>query len=416
MKVSLARTLVVGASALFMTALGSFSSPSEATSLRGIGSTPEGVQASSSKSGISTKQSIVGQYVNTCANKPASAAPCDKIKRDAVEILTEDLHTLGSSANRTYLPAILGIFKSDAPELRIAAADAIGMIGPQDQDVETLTSLANDPVPDVRRAVSQAAMHGKGPALSLLVQRTTMMQKAGLTPETPPDADKLAISVAPDSSYLFFASDPVIGRLSYLSKGTNDAGAFFKGRAKKGPFKLDEFQEKYRYQLQDEEHALNQAQDARAKQLESVKPPDPTDSQAFMQYMEQVQSVSMRSSMRRALDSYQSTLFGSPTVYILEERQIGQRSYPTRYVVLYQDLALKRPGYRLNWMTVPDDAVKTAQTTSLIAEKEEEARKRENEANRKRAEELQSLEKKKDEAEKKKFKKGQADLEKELGF
>ncbi len=48
------------------------------------------------------------------------------------------------------------------PELRIAAADAIGMIGPQDQDVETLTSLANDPVPDVRRAVSQAVMHGKG--------------------------------------------------------------------------------------------------------------------------------------------------------------------------------------------------------------------------------------------------------------
>lgn len=416
MKVSLARTSVVGASALFMAALGSFSSPSEATSLRGIGSTPEGVQASSSKSGISTKQSIVGQYVNTCANKPAPAAPCDKIKRDAVEILTEDLHTLGSSANRTYLQAILGIFKSDAPELRIAAADAIGMIGPQDQDVETLTSLANDPVPDVRRAVSQAAMHGKGPALSLLAQRTTMMQKAGLTPETPPDADKLAISVAPDSSYLFFASDPVIGRLSYLSKGTNDAGAFFKGRAKKGPFKLDEFQETYRYQLQDEEHALNQAQDARAKQMESVKPPDPTDSQAFMQYMEQVQSVSMRSSMRMALNSYQSTLFGSPTVYILEERQIGQRSYPTRYVVLYQDQALKRPGYRFSWMTVPDDAIKAVQVASLKEEQQEIARKKENEAQKKRAEELQSLEKKKDAAEKKQFKKGQEDLEKALGF
>ena len=416
MKISLTRTSVIGASALFMTALGSFSSPSEATSLKGIGSTPEKAQASSSKSGTSTKQSIVEQYANTCANRPASAAPCDKIKRDAVEVLTEDLHTLGSSANRTYLPAILGIFKSNEPALRIAAADAVGMIGPQDQDVDALAPLANDPVPDVRRAVSQAVVHGKGPALSLLAQRTTMMQKAGLTPEAPPDADKLAMTVAPDSSYLFFASDPAIGRLSYVSKGTNDTGAFYKGRAKKGPFKLDEFQEKYRYQLQDEEHALNQAQDARAKQMESVKPPDPTDTQAFMQYMEQVQYVSMRSTMKMALDSYQSTLFGSPTVYILEERQIGQRSYPTRYVVLYQDLALKRPGYRLNWMTVPDDAVKTAQIVSLKAEKEEEARMKENEAQRKRMEELQSLEKKKDEVEKKKFKKGQDDLEKALGF
>ena len=199
MNVSSTGTSVVGASALFMMALGSFSSPSEATSLRGIGPTPEGVQAASSKDGIFAKQSIVGQYTNTCANKPASPAPCDKIKKDAVEILTEDLRTLGSSANRTYLPAILGIFKSHEIELRIAAADAIGMMGPQDQDVETLAPLANDPVPDVRRAVSQAISHGKGSAISLLSQRTTSM-KMGLAPETPADAAKYSIPVAPDST------------------------------------------------------------------------------------------------------------------------------------------------------------------------------------------------------------------------
>ena len=82
----------------------------------------------------------------------------------------------------------------------------------------------------------------------------------------------------------------------------------------------------------------------------------------------------------------------------------------------YQDLALKRPGYRLNWMTVPDDAIKTAQVTSLVQEKEDLARQKENEANKKRAEELEALTKKKDAAEKKQFKKGQDDLEKALGF
>ena len=66
--------------------------------------------------------------------------------------------------------------------------------------------------------------------------------------------------------------------------------------------------------------------------------------------------------------------------------------------MLFQDQALKRPGYRLSWMTVPDNAIKTAQEASLVEENQELVRKTE------------------DEALKKQFKNGQADLEKELGF
>ena len=119
---------------------------------------------------------------------------------------------------------------------------------------------------------------------------------------------------------------------------------------------------------------------------------------------------------RMYLDSYQANLYGAPTVYVLEERQIGQRSYPTRYVVVYQELAFRRPGYRLSWMTVPDDLVKTAQAASLAEEKEELALTKENEALKKKEKALDARTKKKDEVEQKKFKKGQADLEKELGF
>jgi len=81
---------------------------------------------------------------------------------------------------------------------------------------------------------------------------------------------------------------------------------------------------------------------------------------------------------------------------------------------------LKRPGYRLSWSTVSDDAIRTAQVASLKEQKEGEARqaatKREEEAAKKREAELDSLTKKKDATEKKQFKKGQSDLEKELGF
>jgi HEAT repeat protein len=387
-----------------------------ATSLGGDGPTPEGAAGLSPKAEGMTKRQIVKKYVEACRSKQVKEADCNKLRKDTVEIVKEDLHTLGSSTNRTYLPTILKVFKSDEVELRIAAADAIGMIGPQDSDADLLAPLANDPVPDVRRAVSQMISRGKGSAIGLLGQRTvSLSMQTGVTPEKPQDAGKYSMPVAPGSSYLFFGSDAAVGRLSYVSKGVDETAAFFKGKAKKGPYKLEEFREKYRYQLQDEGQARDQVQEHAVKQLDKVKP-DPANMQAMAEYMGKVQAVQMGRTGTMILDSYQSALYGDPTVYVLEERQIGQRSYPTRYVVLYKDLALNRPGYRLSWTTVPDDAIKTAQGASIAEEKEELARNKENEALKKREEALEALTKKKDEAEKKKFKKGQADLEKELGF
>src|SRR5262249_40415861 len=151
-------------------------------------------------------------------------------------------------------------------------------------------------------------------------QRTMSMQ-TGRTVEAPPDAAKFAMPMAPESTYLFYASDATAGHLSYVTKGGTPA-TFFKGKAKKGPMKLDDFKETYRYQLQDEDHALDQAQDAAAKQMESEKPPDPTNAQAMMAYLEKVQSVNTKRMMKMTRDTFQSNLFGSPTVYVLEERQI----------------------------------------------------------------------------------------------
>ena len=372
------------------------------------GGTPPGRVA------VSPKDETVDKFLHDCAGKPVKAANCDKLRKDFVEILKEDLLRLGSTAKRAYLPVIVRMFKSEEVELRIAAADAIGMIGPQNSDVEVLAPLTNDPVPDVRRAVSQMISRGKGEALGLLGQRTVLM-RTGLTPDKPADPGKYSLPVAPQSAYLFFSSDAAVGRLSYVTKGMNEAAAFFKGKAKKGPFKLEEFQDKFRFQLQDEEEARGQVQEQQLKQIEKAKP-DPTNMQALTEYMEKIQAVQMGQTTKMLLDSYQPTLYGAPTVYVLEERQIGQRSYPTRYVVLYQEQALRKPGYRLSWMTVSDDAIKAAQAVSMVIEKQEEAQNKEAEALKKRDEALQDLVRKKDEQEKKKFKKGQADLERELGF
>jgi hypothetical protein len=366
-----------------------------------------------------TNSQVVKQYVGNCSKKPTKGMKkemnCDKLRKDAIEIVKDSLHTLGSSAKRTYMPTILKFFKSDEVVLRIAAADAIGMIGPLDDDADQLVPITNDPVPDVRQAVSQMISRGKGAALTLLKRRTIPM-RLGRIPETPVDAGKYSMPVAPDSAYLFDSSDASVGRLSYVIKGKSDPASFFKAKAKKGPFKLEEFQEKYRFQIQDEQEALNQEQQAAGKEIENTQPPDPRNIQAYKEFMEKIQSMGARQGSRIYLDSYEPNLFGSPTVYVLEERQIGQRSYPTRYAVVYQEQAFKRPGYRLAWMMAPDQAIKTAQAASLAEEQEDLANKKEQEALKKRGEALESLTKKKDENEKTKFKKGQADLEKELGF
>lgn len=405
MKMQLTFTLVMTAALLVPNLSG-------ATSLSSKRTKPAESSNSPPQAPPMTKRQVVKQYVGSCSKKPTKGVKkevnCDKLRKDAVEIVKDSLHTLGSSAKRTYMPTILKFFKRDEVVLRIAAADAIGMIGPQDGDADLLAPLANDPVPDVRMAVGQAIGRGKGPALSLLSQRV-MSFYPGATPDSPPDPRKLPVAVLPQSTYLYYGSDPAMGRVSYAAKDLNETSAFYKAKAKKGPFKLEEFQEKYRWQLGDEDRAKSHADDVEsATQNENLKP-DPANMQAMMEKMQKMSAVQGKRTSIALNDLYQAPMFDQPTVYVLEERQIGSRTYPTRYVVLYQDVALKRPGYRLSWMMLSDDAIKTAQADTLKDEQQEAAGK-------KRQEALEALTKKKDEVEKNEFKKGQADLEKELGF
>lgn len=382
---------------------------------RGWTASPQGVHTPSgtAPSSLSTDE-VIDKYLEGCLSK-SKATNCDKLRKDFVDIMKENLMTLGSTTKRDYLPLIVQMFHSDEVVLRIAAADAIGMIGPQDSDVEMLAPLTNDPVPDVRHAVSNMLYHGKGTAVSLLKQRAIPM-RTGQAAEKREDAAKFSMLVAPDSVYLFDSSDASVGRLSYVAKGKSDPGQFYKAKAKKGPFPLQEFKDKYRYQFQDEDEAMQLAREVEGKEIENTPPPDPSNLQAYTEFMQKIASVGAKQGGRMYLDSYEPKLFDAPTVYVLEERQIGKRSYPTRYAVVYQELAFKRPGYRLAWMTVSDNAIKTAQAASLEQEKEEMANQAERETVKKKQAELDALTKKKDAVQKKQFKKGQEDLEKELGF
>lgn len=356
------------------------------------------------------KDEVVKQYLATCRAKPVKQAECDTVKKEAIDVLQEDLRTLGSSANPTYLPAIYTLFKANEPELRIAAADAVGMIGPLESGMVHLVALANDPVPDVRKAASQMLQHGKGETLALLARRTGTSFRTGGSPESPPDPKKYGMPVPPESTYLFFASDVTQGRLTYVTKKTTkDNLAFFKQKAKKGPLKLEAFSELYEKALDDEQQTREQAQQESMAEILSQPPPtDQTKMDAYLKHMEQAQSVIATQSAFMSEELYPPELFGSPTVYVLEERKIGQRNYPTKYVVLYEDQTLKQPGVRLCWMTVSDQAIKTRQMISMMGEALEKHAPQE--------EDIVPVIKEKSEQDRKKFKQEQADLEKQLGF
>jgi len=79
-----------------------------------------------------------------------------QLRADAVRILKEDLEAIGSTADPDYLPILLPVLRSDDPELRKAAADAIGIIGPTDEEHAELTRLLSDPVPGVAAAARRA--------------------------------------------------------------------------------------------------------------------------------------------------------------------------------------------------------------------------------------------------------------------
>ena len=182
-----------------------------------------------------TKRQVVKQYVGSCSKKPTKGVKkevnCDKLRKDAVEIVKDSLHTLGSSTKRTYLPTILKFFKSDEVVLRIAAADAIGMIGPQDNDAELLAPLADDPVPDVRMAVGQAIGRGKSPALNLLGQRVHG-PVSGHTRFIPRSRQAPCSGAA--SEHLFILRQRSYCRAVSYGQGLNATTAFYKSKAKKG--------------------------------------------------------------------------------------------------------------------------------------------------------------------------------------
>lgn len=96
----------------------------------------------------------------------------EQTRRNAVRILKEDILTMGATADSAHLPTLAKILRSNEPELRAAAADAIGMIRPTAAQTDALARLLQDPVAPVAEAARRALEASTDPAARKLPART----------------------------------------------------------------------------------------------------------------------------------------------------------------------------------------------------------------------------------------------------
>ena len=89
----------------------------------------------------------------------------DEETRDgAVRILREDILTMGATADQIHLATLVKVLRSKEPDLREAAANAIGMIGPTTTETAALAQLLRDPVAPVAQAARRALEGSRDPA------------------------------------------------------------------------------------------------------------------------------------------------------------------------------------------------------------------------------------------------------------
>jgi hypothetical protein len=279
------------------------------------------------------------------------------LRKAGIEILSDDVLALGSAADRSSLPLLLTVLERGEPELRAAAADAVGMIGPTAAEVPALSKALYDPMPGVRDAVVRALSRAQDPGARLLAQRVQAATPSGeapkLNPFEPtiaPDAAKLGTPLYPGATFLAFASDLEIGRVSFSSpdpvrKVVDHYSAAAAGRP---PTNAQEFTRLYFGGTASDptsSNAANEEFQAWFRQAIAAGKPE-AEWQAEM-------ARRVRQMMNRPMLRYaDGTLYGDPVFIATAVGAAADNTQAVRYVVVFQDHALGRTGFEYHTAAV----------------------------------------------------------------
>jgi hypothetical protein len=278
----------------------------------------------------------------------------DPVRRSAaVEVLAADIRALGSSADRSVLPMLLAVLARGEPELRAAAAQALGMMKPTSAEVPALVTALNDSIPAVRNAVVQALGEAPDASARLLVQRVLAGTRdrassadGALTPTVPPDAARLRVAIYPGATFLAFASDLEGGRVSYSS--------------------VDPVQQVIDFYAAASSDHRSVSGEEFTRLYFGGSPEDPTGAKAIGAETEawvrsavasrtadaEIQAEAERRAARMLnlpLIRYaEAAIYGSPAFIALEVARTSASARAPRYVVVFKDNSLARTGFEIH--------------------------------------------------------------------
>ena len=272
------------------------------------------------------------------------------LRKAGIEILQADVTALGSSADRSSLLVLLTILERGEPELRAAAANAVGMIGPTATEAPVLVKALNDPMPAVRDAVLQVLGRMSDPGARLLAERVRAGARDrprsasdGFTPTVAPDTARLGTPLYAGATFLAFASDLEIGRVAFSTVDPVQKVVDFYAAAAAGrpPVNGQEFTRLYFGGSPSDPtgaDAMNGQLQAWLKQAVAAGMP-PNEMEA--EYVKRVERMRTLPLVRYA----EATLYGDPVFIALDVA--GSEGVPrvARYVVVFKDHSLGRTGF-----------------------------------------------------------------------
>lgn len=378
--INIKRILLIAIQSMVCVFLIGFSQSVYATTIRGAEKeTTEGIKLGvetdlelTELPGDERKNSVIDDFIKSCQGK--KDARCQKIRNEAVPILKEDILTLGSSADSTYLPDLVKILRSDEPVLRAAAADAMGMIKPTRAEIPELIKAFNDPVPIVRQSIKRALSASGEPDGQMMARRAEPDKSRKEEPDIAPDAKRLGVPLYQNATFLYFSSSPSEGKFAYAtSDPVSNVIKHFSLKQVRPAMTKEQFMQAYSVargtpmagqdQMKEITAKLTKLSEGYAQLIQKAvkegknidKDPEIRKKQAEMEKLQKELQKSVEESSRVEKDKhagqilageyFDDRIFGSPMFIVLEETSKSGMKRPTRFVVVFEDYALKKTGF-----------------------------------------------------------------------
>ena len=297
-----------------------------------------------------------------CLSKAGGDASCRALRSRVVALLAEDLRILGTAPGRRAVPMLVAELEAREPELRAAAADALGIAGATKAETPVLLAALNDPVPAVRASASASLAVSKDPVGEAAVARFVRVGYVrSMRPQTAPSVQALEVPVYPGAVYHFGTSDPSAQRWEF---STSDPGAkvveFYKAKAKKGPLSTADLQKAYGGRsMMDEAKRDAEAGGDESGDSDMPSAADMAKGMAMAQQLMKDMAGKSPEEMQKGLmagaaatstplpiERYEKVeSYGTPRFFVLEEATFLGAVRPLRYVVVYEDKVFGKTGF-----------------------------------------------------------------------